>query len=87
MIEQFYDLSSELLQADQKTLELCTEPFARLEKIKEYNQLKMLRAFTDCGVGAHHLVGTTGYGYDDAGRIKLEEVFAKVVGAEASLFR
>lgn len=87
MIEQFYDLSPELLQADQKTLELCTEPFARLEKIKEYNQLKMLRAFTDCGVGAHHLVGTTGYGYDDAGRIKLEEVFAKVVGAEASLFR
>ena len=80
-------MSSELLQADQKTLELCTEPFARLEKIKEYNQLKMLRAFTDCGVGAHHLVGTTGYGYDDAGRIKLEEVFAKVVGAEASLFR
>ena len=80
-------MSPELLQADQKTLELCTEPFARLEKIKEYNQLKMLRAFTDCGVGAHHLVGTTGYGYDDAGRIKLEEVFAKVVGAEASLFR
>ena len=35
MIEQFYDLSPELLQADQKTLELCTEPFARLEKIKE----------------------------------------------------
>ena len=56
MIEQFYDLSPALLQADQKALDLCKEPFARLEAIKEYNQLKMLRAFTDCGVGAHHLV-------------------------------
>lgn len=87
MIEQFYELSPALLQADQKALDLCKEPFARLEAIKEYNQLKMLRAFTDCGVGAHHLIGTTGYGYDDVGRIKLEEVFAKAVGAETSLFR
>jgi cystathionine beta-lyase family protein involved in aluminum resistance len=33
------------------------------------------------------LLGTTGYGIGDAGREKLEEVFARVVGAEASLFR
>ena len=47
----------------------------------------MLRAFTDCGVGGQHLVGTTGYGTDDPGREKLVQVFARAVGAEASLFR
>ena len=59
----------------------------RIEEIKEYNQLKMLRAFTSCGVASHHLVGTTGYGYDDAGRDTLDKVFATVVGAEDALFR
>ncbi len=87
MIEQFYDLSRPLLDADEGALALCREQFARLEEIKEYNQLKMLKALTDCRVGGSHLVGTTGYGMDDAGRGKLEEVFAVLTGSEAALFR
>ena len=87
MIEEFYELSPRLLELDRKARELCSGQFSILEEIKEYNQLKMLRAFTDCGVGGQHLVGTTGYGTDDPGRNKLEQVFAAVVGAEASLFR
>lgn len=87
MIEQFYDLPRALVEADRQALELCKQRFAHLEEIKEYNQLKMLRAFTDCRVGGNHLVGTTGYGMGDAGRDKLEEVFAAVTGSEATLFR
>ena len=87
MIEQFYDLSPQLLAVDQTALALCDAPFAALEKIKEYNQLKMLRAFTDNHVGANHLVGTTGYGIGDAGREKMEAVFATLVGSEKALFR
>ena len=49
--------------------------------------MKMLKAFTECKVSATHLVGTTGYGYDDAGREKLGEVFARLVGAEDALYR
>ena len=62
MIEQFYDLTPRVLDLDRKALELCREPFARLEEIRDYNQLKMLRAFTDCGVEARHFLGSTGYG-------------------------
>ena len=86
-IEEFYDLPPALLEADRAALDLCGEPFARLDAIREYNQIKMLKAFTDCKVGAEHLVGSTGYGNTDPGRDKLEEVFARVVGAEAALFR
>ena len=50
MIEQFYDLKPQVLELDRKTLELCRDQFAHLEEIRDYNQLKMLRAFTDCGV-------------------------------------
>lgn len=88
MIEKFYDISPRLAGAGQAGRAGCVRGSLQpWEEIKEYNQLKMLRAFTDCGVGGQHLVGTTGYGTDDPGRDKLEQVFAKAVGAEASLFR
>ncbi len=87
MIKEFFPLSEKLLEADAKARALCGERFTQLEDIKEYNQLKMLKAFTDCRVGGNHLVGTTGYGMDDAGREKLEQVFAALTGSEAALFR
>ncbi|MEG2036929.1 MAG: methionine gamma-lyase family protein [Ruthenibacterium sp.] len=86
-ISEFYDLSPRLLNADDAALTLCAARFAQLEDIKEYNQLKMLRAFTDSHVGGNHLVGTTGYGMGDEGRDKIEQVFAALTGSEAALFR
>ena len=87
MIEQFYDLRPDVLELDRKTLELCREPFRHVEEIRDYNQLKMLRAFTDCGVEARHFWGSSGYGVWDDSRNKLEEVFARCMGAEAALVR
>ena len=48
---------------------------------------KCLRAFTDCGVEARHFWGSSGYGVWDDSRNKLEEVFARCMGAEAALVR
>ena len=62
MIEQFYDLRPEVLALDRKALDLCRAQFAHVEEIRDYNQLKMLRAFTDCGVEARHFWGSSGYG-------------------------
>ena len=87
MIEQFYDLKPEVLALDRQALDLCREQFAHVEGIRDYNQLKMLRAFTDSGVAAHHFFGSTGYGVWDDSRNKLEEVFCRCVGAEAALVR
>ena len=67
MIEQFYDLRPEVLALDRKALDLCRAQFAHVEEIRDYNQLKMLRAFTDCGVEARHFWGSSGYGvWDDS---------------------
>lgn len=87
MIEQFFPLSPALLDVDAAALADCRASFAAIEQVRDFNQLKMLRAFTDCRVASNHLVGTTGYGYDDAGREKLGEVFARVTGSEDALFR
>ncbi len=87
MIRDFFDISEELLALDEKVQAACAPIFAEIDRVRNYNQLKMLKAFTDCKVSSMHLVGTTGYGYDDAGREKLGEVFARLVGAEDALYR
>ena len=87
MIQEFFSIGGELLRIDEDVMRLCEKPFSKVEEIKEYNQLKMLKTFTDCKVAANHLVGTTGYGYDDRGREKLEQVFAVLTKSEDALFR
>jgi len=61
--------------------------FATIEKIALHNQEKVLKAFQEARVESRHFSGSTGYGYGDEGRYKLEEVFSLIFGGEASLVR
>lgn len=61
--------------------------FAKVDRLCEYNSLKVLNAFNKCKVSESDLNGTTGYGYDDIGRDKIEDVFSMVLGGEDSLVR
>ena len=63
------------------------ERFDEIDKIAEYNQLKVLRAMQECHVSEACLLGTTGYGYNDVGRDTLEEVYAKLFHTEDALVR
>lgn len=87
MIQEYFPISDALMQIDKEVRQKVQPRFEEIEAIKEQNQLKMLRAFMDCRVATNHLAGTTGYGYGDAGRDKLEEVFAMLTGSEAALLR
>lgn len=65
-----------------------SEPFFRhVEDVAEANTLKVLDAMRECRVSDAHFNTTTGYAYDDIGRGKLEELYAKVFGAERALVR
>ncbi len=87
MLTNFFDYKQEVLALDAKAIELCRPYMAKVEEIRDYNQLKMLKAFTDCGMSSTHMLGSTGYGLWDTGRDKLEEIFARVMGAEDALVR
>lgn len=63
------------------------ETWDRIEEIRLFNQEKVLEAFAERRIGEEHFAGTTGYGHDDLGREALEDVFAKVFRAEASIVR
>ena len=75
------------MEVSKRAEEKCRKQFETFEKIEEYNQQKVLNAFIECKVSESHFGLTTGYGYGDRGREKLDELFAKIFGAEDALVR
>lgn len=78
----------------QKTVELSRscinavrDVWTKVDEVVSLNQLKVISAFRQCGVTEADFSGTTGYGYGDTGRDRLEELFARVLGARASYVR
>ena len=63
------------------------EQFSRIDAIAEVNTQKVLAAFQKHRVAESYFAGTTGYGYDDIGRDKLEEIYADIFGTEDALVR
>ncbi|MCQ2525570.1 MAG: methionine gamma-lyase family protein [Lachnospiraceae bacterium] len=63
------------------------ERFAKIDEVAEYNQMKVLMALQKNQVSEACLHGTTGYGYNDLGREKLEAVYADIFHTEDALVR
>ncbi len=63
------------------------EQFDRIDTIARANTEKVLAAFQTHRVAENYFAGTTGYGYDDLGRDKLDEIYADIFGTEAALVR
>ena len=63
------------------------ERFDAIDKIAEYNQLKVIHAMQENKVNATCFNYASGYGYDDRGRDVLEEVYASVFHTESALVR
>lgn len=84
---EIFKFSEKINSAAETAIDLVKPQFAELDRLCEYNGQRVLKAFIDNRVSDIHLKGTTGYGYDDEGRDKLDKVFAQVLGAEDALVR
>jgi len=80
-------ISPAVYEYGERTLERIQDRFAAIDRVAEYNQAKVLRAFHKNRVAATCFAATTGYGYNDEGRDKLEQVYADVFHTEAALVR
>ncbi len=67
--------------------EKLKDEFKKIEKQEEVNSLRILNAFREEKVSETDFNSTTGYGYNDEGRDKLERVFSRVLGSEDALVR
>ncbi len=80
-------ISPAVYEYGEATLKKIADRFAAIDQIAEYNQAKVLRAFQRNRIAATCFAATTGYGYNDEGRDKLEQVYADVFHTEAALVR
>lgn len=64
-----------------------TKEFDDVNKICEENSIKVLNAFHDNEISDVHFFESTGYGYNDLGRDKIEEVFKNIFKCEDALVR
>ena len=79
--------SESLETLKKKVLERYSSAFQKIEQTSEINTMKILDAMREIKVSEAYFHTTSGYAYDDLGRQKLDELFAKIFGAERALVR
>ena len=80
-------ISEEVIKLASEAEENLKEEFNKIEKIEEYNSIKVLNAFQKNEISEIHFNSTTGYGYGDIGRDTTEKVFADIFKAEDGIVR
>ncbi len=81
------NISDEVLDKGNQIEKELKARFDEIDRIAEYNQLKVLKAMQDNRVSEACMYGTSGYGYNDIGRDTLEDVYASVFNTESALVR
>lgn len=80
-------ISDEVYNFGEKIIEGLKDRFTKIDKTAEYNQCKVLSAMKKNRVDAACFAASTGYGYNDLGRDKIEKVYADAFHTEAALVR
>lgn len=86
MTNQF-NIDEKLIKLTAETEQELSEIFANLDNLCLKNSAKILKAFQDARVASSDFAEITGYGYYDAGRDKLEQIYAQIFGTEDALVR
>ena len=82
-----YKFNNKTFELYNKALNDVNEVFNEYDEIREFNQLKVLKAFQEERISESHFTNSAGYGYDDIGRDSLDKVYARVFNTEAALVR
>jgi cystathionine beta-lyase family protein involved in aluminum resistance len=82
-----YNISDETAALAARAEADCAPVFKKIEENALLCSAKVLSAFQECRVSTADFIEITGYGFTDSGRDKLEEIYAKVFGAEDALVR
>ncbi|MCI9237013.1 MAG: hypothetical protein HFH07_01285 [Dorea sp.] len=80
-------ISPSVFRFGSKIEEELKSRFEDIDRMAEYNQLKVIRAMQEHRVNAECFHFVSGYGYDDYGRDTLEKVYASVFHTEGALVR
>jgi len=84
---QNYGVSDEVFDMSEKVMKDIAPIVQRIEEIREINQLRVFQAFWNAKISDTHFGMPTGYGYDDVGRERIEQMYAELFGGEAAYVR
>ncbi|AKL95379.1 aluminum resistance family protein [Clostridium aceticum] len=87
ILHNLFGIDEDLLDKMEKIEKDLDSTYKQVDRIKSFNQYKILSAMQEARLSDQHFNWTTGYGYNDLGRDKLEEVYAKVFKAEDAIVR
>lgn len=87
LLEEGFGINGKVLEWSDKALNDIQGVFSDIHNIREYNQIKVLKAMQEEKISDSHFTNTTGYGYGDIGRDALERVYARIFKAEDALVR
>ncbi|MGI6029294.1 MAG: aminotransferase class I/II-fold pyridoxal phosphate-dependent enzyme [Candidatus Heteroscillospira sp.] len=80
-------MNEKLLELAKRVEARIAPRFAEIDEVSMHNTAKVLEAFREARVSDMHFAGTNGYGHDDIGRDTLDEIYARVFGAESAIVR
>ena len=83
----FFEFSDRIKELSKVALEKTSPVFKGIDELTEYNQQKVLSAFIRNRVDETDFNTSTGYGYGDKGREKLDVLTADIFGAESAIIR
>lgn len=83
----FFEISDRVKEISATALKKAETVFGRIDELTEYNQQKVLSAFIRNRVDETDFNTSTGYGYGDKGREKLDVLTADIFGAESAIIR
>ena len=87
ILHETYNIDKDICRLGTLVEEELLPVFNKIDKIRDYNQIKVLNAMQEAGLAERHMQGTTGYGYDDIGRELLDRVYADVFDTEDAMVR
>ncbi len=82
-----YKISHDTFHLGESVERKLKNAFEQIEKTKEYNFYKVLLAMKKIGLSDQHFNWTTGYGYSDLGREKIDTLYAEVFRTEDAIVR
>lgn len=82
-----FKITEEIIDYVSEREKVVKDKFSNIDKIKEFNQYKVINALQENRLSATDFYWTTGYGYGDVGRDKVEDIYANIFRAEDALVR
>lgn len=82
-----FGLDEKVIKFVNEQEKLILDKFQNINEIKEFNQYKVISAMQQSQLNSTDFNWTTGYGYGDNGRDKVEEIYSRVFNTEDSFVR